>query len=96
MTSQTKHYIEMIDMLALRCDCKHCSASLSLPMVQDVAKCLLTCPNCGKQWARLENTTYELTINDFAKKVGELKLLLPSAGFRLYLEVACPASAGKD
>ena len=55
MTSQTKHYIEIKDLLALRCDCKTCGASLSLPLKEDAARSIEACPACGKVWAHGEN-----------------------------------------
>ena len=36
MTSQTKYYVELPDILAVRCECKRCGATVSLPIVQDV------------------------------------------------------------
>jgi hypothetical protein len=94
MSSQTKQYIEMNDILSLRCDCKHCGASLSLPLANDLAKSLLNCPNCNKPWARLNGDTYELALNDFAKRVAELKMLSPLAGFKLYIEIAPELALG--
>jgi hypothetical protein len=97
MTSQTKHFIETQDILSLRCDCKECGASLSLPIGFGLAKSLLSCPKCRKPWLQFESGTYEITLNDFVKRIEELKLLLPHAGFNLYFEIASdPASTGKD
>ncbi len=96
MTSQTKHYIEMSDILSVRCDCKECGASLSLPLASNLAYSLFKCPKCGKPWVRFEGGTYELTITNFMKGMEELKGLLPNAGFNLQFEVSAPASAAKD
>lgn len=98
MTSQTKLYIEMTDMLALRCDCKECGASLSIPLTNTAGNSLLACPKCRKAWARQEgNNTYELALNDFGQKVQELKLLTPMIGFKLFIEIVSDrASSGKD
>jgi transposase-like protein len=87
MTSQTKQYIEMEDILSVRCDCKECGASLSVPVASNLADSLFKCPKCGKSWVRFEGGTHEITINEFAKRVGELKLLLPTTGFKLYIEI---------
>jgi hypothetical protein len=96
MTSQTKHYIEVSDILSVRCDCKHCGASLSLPLSRDVGKSLLVCPQCNKGWARLDNSTEETLISEFALKVEKLVSSLPRLGFNLLLEIASdPASTAK-
>jgi hypothetical protein len=97
VTSQTKHYIETQDILSIRCDCKECGASLSLPLAYNPASSLLACPKCRKPWLRYEGGTYEITLNEFVKRIEELKLLLPHTGFNLYFEIASdPASAEKD
>jgi hypothetical protein len=97
MTSQTKHYIEVADILGLRCECKECHTALALPLATDVGKSLLTCPRCGKGWARQANSTSEILIEEFARKVEQLANTLPHLGFILLLEIASdPASNGKD
>jgi len=94
MTSQTKHYIEVSDILSVRCDCNNCGISLSLPLAFNMADSLFKCPKCGKPWVRFEGGTHEFTINAFAKSVGELKTLLPNAAFKLHFEIASdPASS---
>jgi len=51
MTSQTKHYIELSDILGLRFECAACNASVSFPLSQkfDLEK-LSDCPGCSKTW----------------------------------------------
>jgi len=88
MTSQTKVYIEPADILSIRCDCKHCGASLSLPLSRDVGKSLLVCSQCNKGWARLENSSEETLISEFAFKVEKMVSALPRLGFKLLLEIA--------
>jgi transcription initiation factor IIE alpha subunit len=97
MTSQTKRYIEVPEIIALRFDCKHCGASLSLPLARDVGKSLLKCPRCGEGWARLENSTSEVLIEELVEKIEKLSSILPYLGFRFYLEIASDhASGDKD
>ena len=87
MTSQTRHYIEVSDILALRCECKHCQAVLTLPLGKDVGKSLLLCPRCGKGWTRLENSTNEVLVSDFVNRVETLAAQMPHMGFALSLEI---------
>jgi Zn finger protein HypA/HybF involved in hydrogenase expression len=87
MTSQTKHYIEVSDILGIRCECKNCHAVLTLPLAKDVGNTLLKCPRCGKPWTRLENSTHEIQVSEFAAKVETLAAQLPNFGFLLSLEI---------
>jgi hypothetical protein len=51
MTTQTKRFIELQDVLGLRFECKECHASLSLPLTKDLnASRLRTCPHCNNPW----------------------------------------------
>jgi hypothetical protein len=87
MTSQTRHYIEVSDILAIRCECRECHAVLTLPLSRDAGKSLLVCPRCNKGWARQENSTSEVLIDEFAQKVEQLAGTLPHLGFALALEI---------
>lgn len=87
MTSQTKHYIEVSDILAIRCECRECHAVLTLPLSRNPGKSLLVCPRCKKAWARQENTTSEILIDEFSQKVDQLAATLPHLGFTLMLEI---------
>jgi len=89
MTAQTKHYIEVSDIIALRCECSDngCHAVLTLPLTRDVGKHLLRCPVCNRRWTELENNTCEILVSEFAAKVGTLAAQLPNFGFSLSLEI---------
>jgi hypothetical protein len=93
MTSQIKHYIEIKDLLALRCDCRECGASLSLALNDSAARSLERCPSCNKDWAQGQN---QKEISSFVRQVGALTVLAHTMGFNFYLEVSGPASAEKD
>jgi hypothetical protein len=62
MTSQTKKFIEISDIVGLRFDCKNpeCGASLSLPLNQGVNRTdtVQRCPHCGKSWTMLSDADY--------------------------------------
>jgi uncharacterized CHY-type Zn-finger protein len=91
MTTQTRHYIEVSDIVAIRCECNKCHAVLTLPLSKDVGEALLVCPRCGKGWARQENTTAQLLINEFAQKAEQLASTIPFMGLSLSLEVKLDA-----
>ena len=93
MTSQEKHYIEPKDIRGLRCDCE-CGVSLSVPLEEDLAKALLSCPKCRKRWAGEQTSNHFSAIHRFERALAGLKAEFP---FRLYLEIApYPARCDKD
>jgi hypothetical protein len=57
MTSQTKSFIEISDVLGLRFECRKCGVSLTLPIGEATSHrkehLLKECPNCGIHWALL-------------------------------------------
>jgi hypothetical protein len=91
MTAQTRHYIEVSDILALRCECRKCHAVLTLPLARDVGDSLLKCPRCRTPWTQLENSTYEVLVSEFASKVETLAAQLPNFGLLLSLEIKAEA-----
>jgi hypothetical protein len=107
MPAQEKRYIEVSDILSLRCDCKlkskskitlketseQCGASLSLPLKEDAASFLLTCPKCGGQWVTDVNSDHAKAIRAFE---GALAGLKANFNFRLYLELAQPPHLPSD
>jgi hypothetical protein len=87
MTAQTRHYIEVSDILALRCECRKCHAVLTLPLAKDVGKHLSRCPCCKEGWTQLDHSTYEILVSEFAAKVETLAARLPDFGLLLSLEI---------
>jgi hypothetical protein len=89
MTTQTKQYIELSDILALRFQCKTkgCGASLDLPINANTADSLKKCPKCRKGWTTLENTSYEGEIDNFVNTALHLKGILSALGFDLSIEI---------
>jgi hypothetical protein len=92
MTSQTKHYIEIKDLLALRCDCE-CGASLSLALKEESARSIEACPSCGKVWA---HGMSQKEIGLFLRQIEHMRILAGTMGFNLLLEVSAPVSSGRD
>ncbi|MGA2431102.1 MAG: hypothetical protein ABSH13_21575 [Candidatus Acidiferrum sp.] len=91
MTIQTKHFIEVSDIIGMRCQCKNeqCRATLLLPLNGDVNDALLKCPKCGRGWARLEGgTSFEVEIKKYLSELGKLKESMKHFGFALTLEIS--------
>jgi hypothetical protein len=49
MTSRTRTYIDLTDLLRLHFTCKQCQASVDV-MIDAVQKLPETCPNCERHW----------------------------------------------
>ncbi len=98
MTSQTKYYVELSDILAVRCECKHCHATVSLPFGRDVrTEGLYSCPGCNGPWTKLgpgENRSIDSSVRTFVDSMNKFREILQRAnelqgkgGFVLSLEV---------
>jgi uncharacterized protein YerC len=94
MTSQTKHFIEAADLIALRLECAHCRATLTLPIADQLdIVTLRSCPNCKAKWAVLDKTAYEGLIQEFSAATKKLQRVARAEnagalGFAFTLEVA--------
>lgn len=71
MTSQTKQFIELSDIIALRFDCNHCGASLTIDARKNFSKPPMTCVNCKQDLWAYEDAAIEEAIQGF---VDNLKL----------------------
>jgi len=98
MTTQTKKFIELSDILALRFECKECHSELLISSLRDISKReqqgkLNTCPVCRKEWASVNGSTCELAIAEFLTELNKLRGLLGThqgafpAGFSLTVEI---------
>jgi transcription elongation factor Elf1 len=94
MTSETKKFIELGDVLSLRFECKHCDSELMISSLRDIGKQeehgkLDKCPVCGRDWACVSGSSCEMTIAKFLESLNALRGVLKSfpAGFYLTLEV---------
>jgi hypothetical protein len=98
MTVQTKHFIELTDLLALRFTCKECGSTLSLPLsdtklIKPQNKRFLDeCPSCQCAWASLNGTTFEPVITKAASALNQLREAMHGdppvpMGFSLLLEI---------
>jgi len=81
MTSETKHFIELSDVLGFRFECKNCHTSVMLPLNEFQAGLLYNCPNCRRDWASVKTPSgggsgvinYEPTLTKFIHAFNELK-----------------------
>lgn len=97
MTSQTKHYVYLSDVVALRGECGRCGATLSLPINLTPMRVegLRVCPSCNEPWAQSNGSSIEPSIKEFVDKLRQLgdaaermnKLVTGDGGFSLSLEV---------
>lgn len=85
--TQTKTYIELSDLKALRFECKGCRAVLLLPFTADLSKSIETCPKCHKGWTAMENFSYAAEIEAFIRSTNDLLPHLKAMGLSLTLEV---------
>jgi hypothetical protein len=77
MTSETKHFIELSDVIALRLKCRHCNAELhvTLDELPRTDGALSICPNCKRPWATIHHN--EFVPHDYQKElVGFMDVLL--------------------
>jgi hypothetical protein len=92
MTSQTKTFIELSDVVALHFECKNpdCKAELTVSASQVMReKKLYNCPACEQPWGSVNGSTCVLTIKEFLaalKKLQDEMRVFP-AGFVMNVEV---------
>ena len=90
MTNQTKHFIELSSILALRLRCNECEAEISLPLSKELrVKRLRVCPHCEHAWT-INGSTMEGAIEDAigaSKTVARLLNRDFPVGFSLMLEI---------
>jgi|ERR1019366_3598490 hypothetical protein len=87
MTATTQCFIELPDIIGIRCECKHCGTTLLIEP-SAIGKALAACPKCLETWALLDDKS------DYSGKIGELwsSLLMlqkirDRLGFALTLEI---------
>src|SRR4051794_34789082 len=79
MTIQTKHFIEVSDIVTIRLSCKRCDSSLLLPLLENLEPQLLsTCPQCYKPWVQDSNGAAVMAgkIQQFVKALRNLDAAL--------------------
>ncbi len=99
MTSQTKHYVDLSDIVAVRGECCRCRATISIPTSASPLRLegLRHCPSCNEPWAQVGASSIESTIQKFVDQFNELQQAVKrvrgitiskeGGGFMLTLEV---------
>jgi hypothetical protein len=100
MTSQTKHFVELSDIVGIQIECKHsdCGVSLlvhgeSVASLADRHSTTLTkCPSCGGDWAGNQDKTpaqmgLDSEIKDFLRMVERIRSLEDKLGCQLRFEI---------
>ena len=99
MTTQTKTFIEVSDIIGLRVDCGKCGATVTLPISDGMNfKGLSRCQNCNEPWLDVMKSTIEPEVSACASAIKAASDRLAawqkslkehgSSGFSLTLEVA--------
>lgn len=57
MTTQTRKFIELADILGMRFDCRKCHASVSLTLEKSRPSPPRQCPNCRCDWTEMPDGT---------------------------------------
>jgi hypothetical protein len=94
MTSQTKKYIELSDLLVLKMTCKGCGSALEIPMSRSLSGReddlkLKACPVCLAPWALRDDANYHPAISGFTAAVKTLAnaVTVGNLGFSLTIEI---------
>ncbi len=90
MVVQTKHFIELADLVGLKFACKHknCKAVLTLPMSEDaLAGALLNCPSCTEPWLQQGQVYFGDTVKNVIASLKALEDLQKKVSVGFSLEV---------
>ncbi len=99
MTSETKRFIELSDIVGLRLLCRSCGCSLLvdigredgplLNLISSTTSTLMKCPTCGEGWTQLRERgdPWDSNIKDFLRKMQFLRRVESNFGCALGLEI---------
>jgi hypothetical protein len=87
MTTQTKNFIELSDIIALRIDCKKCKTISVFPFEEfrDIPQ---SCPNCEQEFIGFNDNVTKHTIRDFMKAIRAVSSLTEKGQFSFSMEIA--------
>ncbi len=94
MTSQTKQFIEVSDLLGVRLECKYCGGSLLISLRKTVTL-PLTCVNCNSDWFDDPDSLARGAIGNFVGVVKKLGSLLEKQGVKFSIEVTPPEKSSE-
>lgn len=99
MTSETKRYIDLSEIIGIRLQCKTCKCSLLVETrtadgtINDLTatsnKRLENCPTCGQPWVKsdLNQAPDELGLKRFLRSMRDLRILEKTFGCQLFFEI---------
>ena len=105
MTVQTKYFIETADILAVRFECLHCMASVTVAVSREFSvETLGNCPNCRRAWLSLPDNSITGTVKECVGAIDKMVATLRDwkntmkavhePGFAFSLEIREAASPG--
>jgi hypothetical protein len=99
MTTQTKTFIELSDIIGLRLECKSCGCSLALgsakgqeivdSMLSMRNDTLLKCPTCGAGWMQTlnPNSLADTALKELVRKLSDFRKIEHNYGCSIALEI---------
>lgn len=92
MTSQTKLFIEISDVLAIRLECKKCGASLIMSLAESV-QLPRACINCNHDWWDDVDKSAQDGIRELLAAVKKIERAIEKQGVKFSLEIVPEQSA---
>ena len=87
MTSETKSFIELADIIAFHFECRNCHATATRT-IADLQRWPTECSNCGTDWCGLDNQSTKKILEDFALQLKAASRTSRDKQFLFRLEVA--------
>lgn len=90
MTEQTKHFVELSDVLAFRLECPGCHTFVTVPITtfQQMPR---NCPNgCGRAWEQLSNRHLNESLSGLVESIKMVERVTLHNGVLFSLEIARP------
>ena len=104
MTNQTKHFIDLADLMGIRFECKSCGSSLLVPLrkangeLRDISQIAEVCANCGRNfWIDVERHGPK-RIKALLDAIGAISNVIGSQNVKFSLEIepeALPSTTEK-
>ena len=105
MTTQTKIFIELADIIGLRLQCNTCKCSLAMETEDETGTVnnllagnntvLLKCPTCGANWTEpaSRQAVADTSLKELFRKLQDVKRAERGFGCSITLEIAQPQEA---
>ena len=90
MTTQTKYFMELSDVLAFRFECPKCHCSTIIP-IKDFNTVPKTCPNgCGREWEQLHTHGVTEAFNEWIAVIRLIQDRTSQLGLLFSVEITEP------